>query len=106
MIPKSVRRVDEALLIAVRQMPCVICLKRPADAHHIRSKGAGGPDAQWNVTALCRVHHQRFHALGIRKFCEESGIFSFWLLSRGWRFIDEKWSHPELEFVDDAGTTK
>ena len=42
---------------------CEVCAG-PAEAHHIVSRGAGGPDEDWNVLYLCRRCHVEVHALG------------------------------------------
>ena len=42
-------------------------LIRVSDAHHLTTKGAGGPDAE-NLVPLCRVHHNEFHAMGVDSF--------------------------------------
>tara|TARA_R100001463_G_scaffold115919_4_gene171160 strand:+ start:1614 stop:2609 length:996 start_codon:yes stop_codon:yes gene_type:complete len=42
-------------------------LIRVSDAHHLTTKGAGGPDAE-NLVPLCRVHHNEFHSMGVDSF--------------------------------------
>lgn len=48
---------------------CAICGGRPADPHHINTRGSGGPDESWNIMRLCRLHHRQFHDWGWHKFC-------------------------------------
>jgi len=31
------------------------------DPHHVWMKGQGGPDAEWNLTAVCRLAHRWIH---------------------------------------------
>ena len=31
------------------------------DPHHVWRKGQGGPDAEWNLTAVCRLAHRWIH---------------------------------------------
>jgi hypothetical protein len=66
-----------------RKIPCVICqwidkknnqkisyvpeLARISDPHHIRTRGAGGPDAE-NIVPLCREHHSEWGNIGSVQF--------------------------------------
>lgn len=35
------------------------CRKRcPLEPHHVIKRSRGGPDAMWNLVALCRAHHE------------------------------------------------
>jgi hypothetical protein len=65
MLAKPKRKTSPSLLKRIRAQPCAIegC-RGKSDAAHIRSKGAGGPDEEWNVIPLCREHHQVQHAHG------------------------------------------
>lgn len=36
----------------------------PAEPHHIQKRSLGGSDAEANLVALCRAHHDAWHALG------------------------------------------
>lgn len=38
--------------------PCRLCGNVPYELHHVLSKARGGPDAPWNLLALCRDHHR------------------------------------------------
>lgn len=96
MIAKPERLVDEALLARVRGLPCAICRARGVDAHHVRSRGAAGPDVDWNVAPLCRNHHQMFHQLGLRTFVIIFPAFGLWLRGRGWTDEGGRWGHPQL----------
>ena len=54
-------------LAFVRQQPCVVCDRRPVEAHHltfaqVRAKGRKSGD-DWTVP-LCRAHHRQLHAAG------------------------------------------
>jgi 5-methylcytosine-specific restriction endonuclease McrA len=42
---------------------CEVCTS-PAESHHIVSRGAGGPDEDWNVLNLCRKCHSEVHVNG------------------------------------------
>ena len=48
---------------------CAICCG-PADSHHIVSRGAGGPDEEWNTINLCRMHHSECHQVGWWEFAK------------------------------------
>ena len=38
-----------------------------SDAHHVTTRGAGGPDAE-NLVPLCRTHHSELHQMGVDSF--------------------------------------
>lgn len=63
--------VNEELLAEFRRKPqCEYCHKRTRtglDPHHIFSRGAGRVDDRYNLIALCRVCHVRFHGGLIRR---------------------------------------
>lgn len=44
-----------------------------AEAAHVRSKGAGGPD-KGNTIPLCMGHHHEQHLIGIRSFEKRYGL--------------------------------
>lgn len=89
-MPEKIRRVvDPKLLAAIRKQPCAACgCRPPSDAHHIRTKGAGGPDTDWNVFPLDRRCHRCWHQIGARAFCDGHPAFRFLLESKGWSFDD------------------
>lgn len=75
--------------------PCVVCLRTPACLHHIKTRGSGGTDDDWNLMPLCLGHHNRVHAIGLRPFAtHNSGAYNF-LIKHGWEFDDifNKWRH-------------
>lgn len=57
---------------------------KPVDAAHIKSKGAGGPDEEWNLLPLCRGNHRLQHRRGWKDFVEEHPPILEALLERGW----------------------
>ena len=63
--PKRIRAPEH--LKRVAQMPCLICQRRPADAHHLKHAQpramASKPGDQW-VVPLCRIHHRALHDSG------------------------------------------
>ncbi len=85
MFPKPKRKVDEALLERVRQQPCAACsAPPPSDPSHLISRGAGGPDTDWNVAPHCRECHNKWHQMGPRNFVSRFSRFRRWLEAHGW----------------------
>lgn len=67
-LDKKKRIVNKALVSKVRELGCFVCGWKPCDAHHVRSRGAGGGDTEENLLALCRRHHSEIHQIGKTKF--------------------------------------
>jgi hypothetical protein len=44
------------------------CGAPSAPPHHVRTRGAGGCDEEWNLLALCAFHHRMAHSKGIETF--------------------------------------
>lgn len=76
---KDKRIVDKNLLELVRRLPCLACTHKDplgalaairgdwdcmSDAHHVKTRGAGGDDVATNVMPLCREHHADWHRRG------------------------------------------
>ena len=41
---------------------CVVCGRSAVHLHHAyHTRGAGGPDAPWNLACVCVEHHQAAH---------------------------------------------
>lgn len=85
MYKKNIRIVDEPLLKKIRQRPCVVCGNRPSEVSHIKSRGSGGPDTEWNCVPKCRRCHVDWHMSPI-KFCERHPDFKKHLQDLGWEF--------------------
>lgn len=51
----------------VRTLPCLVCQRTPADAHHLKHVQPNAmslkPGDQW-VVPLCRIHHRELHDAG------------------------------------------
>lgn len=67
------RIIDEAWLVLVRQMPCLICGYPRSDPAHLRAGarqydkrecGMGEKPHDWWVIPLCRTHHREQHDRG------------------------------------------
>lgn len=63
--PKRIRAPEHLKWVAT--LPCLICQRRPSDAHHLKhvQPNAMGrkPGDQW-VVPLCRIHHRALHDAG------------------------------------------
>jgi len=57
---------SEAYVLAIKAMHCVVCLKRPCHAHHVRTKAAGGDYS--DLVPLCPTHHMEVHNSGVKTF--------------------------------------
>lgn len=75
-------------------MPCIICGKTKVDIDHIRSRGAGGRDDDFNLWELCRDHHMEKHQISLKRFAEKYPSAKNELLKKNWSFdeIRKKWS--------------
>ena len=63
--PHRVRDRDHVRLVA--QQPCLICGRKPADAHHLRfmqSRALGRKVSDEFSVPLCRGHHREVHRCG------------------------------------------
>ena len=63
--PRRVR--DRDHVRAVAQHPCLICGRRPSDAHHLRfaqSRALGRKVSDEHTVPLCRGHHREVHRCG------------------------------------------
>jgi hypothetical protein len=63
--PRRIRDRDHVRLVA--KQPCLICGRRPADAHHLRfaqSKALGRKVSDEFTVPLCRGHHREVHRCG------------------------------------------
>jgi hypothetical protein len=65
--PKENRKRSKAHLLFVRQQPCLICKRRPSDAHHLKfaqPRALGRKVSDEFTVPLCRQHHQDLHQHG------------------------------------------
>ena len=66
-LPEPRRIRDRDHVKAVAQHPCLICGRRPADAHHLRftqSRALGRKVSDEYTVPLCRGHHRAVHHCG------------------------------------------
>jgi hypothetical protein len=62
------KRRQPACLEWVREMPCCNCgWPGPSHPHHVKTRGAGGPDVG-NLVPLCPFCHSELHTMGRRSF--------------------------------------
>lgn len=93
-VTKKVRTKDQKALILCRNRPCLACGKSKSEAHHIKSKGSGGPDEEWNLIPLCSGCHtigsKAWHKIGWSKFFELYPHVKRHLESQGWEVFNGK----------------
>ena len=103
---KPKRLVNRKLLREIKKKPCLVCLCPPGpfklvDPSHLRSKGAGGPDTDWNVVPMCRECHRTWHDWGPVRFLSHYREFCLKLVRMGWEVNLEtgKLFHPEMREI-------
>lgn len=89
MLKKPKRIVDQDVLQKYREARCLVCGVSSEPAH-VRSRGAGGDDVDYNILALCREHHSQSHAIGWPKFCNRYPKVYDELIKNGWIFNNNK----------------
>jgi hypothetical protein len=74
--PRRIR--DREHVKSVAKQPCLVCGRRPADAHHLRyaqSRALGRKVSDEFTIPLCRGHHREVHRCGDEAaWWEEVGI--------------------------------
>ena len=63
---------------------CVHCGSPFVDKAHVKSRGAGGGDEDFNIIFLCRAAHIEQHALGWATFAMKYDSVMDWLVKNGW----------------------
>jgi len=91
--PKFVRKRDKEHREFVCSQPCLICGRRPSDAHHLRfgqPRALGRRVSDEFIVPLCRVHHRDLHRRGDEKQWWEATTIDpmevaqrLWLETRG-----------------------
>ncbi len=85
----------------VSQQPCLLCGRRPGDAHHIRfaqPRALGRKASDEFAVPLCRSHHRAVHRTGDEKaWWKQTGIDPVKIACKLWKRtrIDEGWIEPE-----------
>jgi 5-methylcytosine-specific restriction endonuclease McrA len=88
---------DEKARKRLRELPCLVCFSRPSDVHHIKTRGSGGDDQEFNLANLCRRCHSRLHHIGQVTFASKEWRFMDHLEQNGWRIEDGRLRHSKLE---------
>ena len=80
-------------------VPCVICGKSPSDWDHIKTRGSGGTDDDFNKMPLCRAHHTEKHSYGVSKMAQKYPQYRKWLLHMLWEYDVTfcKWRRSNVE---------
>jgi hypothetical protein len=97
--PRRYRNRDH--LRFVMQQPCLLCGRKPSDAHHIRfvqPRALGRKASDEFSVPLCRSHHRAVHRAGDEKaWWKQAGIDPIKVARQLWRHtrIDEGWIEPE-----------
>jgi hypothetical protein len=98
--PRRYRNRDH--LRFVMQQPCLLCGRKPSDAHHIRfvqPRALGRKASDEFAVPLCRSHHRAVHRAGDeRAWWKQAGIDPIKVARKLWRHtrIDEGHIEPEL----------
>jgi ERF superfamily len=86
---KLVRKRDKAHRQFVCSQPCLICGRRPSDAHHLRfgqPRALGHRVSDEFIVPLCRVHHRELHRRGDeQKWWQATSIDPMEVAQRLWR---------------------
>ena len=97
--PRRYRNRDH--LRFVMQQPCVLCGRKPSDAHHIRfvqPRALGRKSSDEFAVPLCRSHHRAVHRAGDEKaWWKQAGIDPIKVARKLWKHtrIDEGRFEPE-----------
>lgn len=87
MLLKSKRIENRELLDSYHSKPCEVCGTRQGTvAHHIKTKNSGGPDEDWNLLAICHVHHTEIHKRGAAFMCQKYFHLEKIFHKKGWLF--------------------
>jgi hypothetical protein len=84
------------------QQPCLLCGRKPSDAHHIRfvqPRALGRKASDEFAVPLCRSHHRAVHRVGDEKaWWTQAGIDPIKVARKLWKHtrIDEGRIEPEL----------
>jgi hypothetical protein len=79
-------------------MNCIIC-GRPADRHHIKTRGSGGGDEESNILLLDRIHHVEIHKMGLNSFIKKYPNVRQVLIAKGWEYNEflGRWVYAKRE---------
>jgi hypothetical protein len=104
--PRRYRNRDH--LRFVIQQPCLLCGRKPSDAHHIRfvqPRALGRKSSDEFAVPLCRSHHRAAHRVGDEKaWWTQAGIDPIKVARKLWKstLIDEGRIDPEPTAQGDS----
>jgi hypothetical protein len=107
--PRRYRNRDH--LRFVTQQPCLLCGRKPSDAHHIRfvqPRALGRKASDEFAVPLCRAHHRAVHRAGDEKaWWKQAGIDPIKVARKLWKHtrIDEGRIEPEPTAQDAQAQT-
>jgi|SRR6267142_6751031 len=83
---------------------CVVMGQLGCDLHHIKTRGAGGTDAPFNLIPLSHHLHVEWHVRGTSFMAAKYMEIHLWLLHHGWHLCEvrEKWIHEAKEEEKEA----
>lgn len=93
----------EDVFSRIRSQRCLVCSKLGVDVAHVKTRGSGGLDDEFNLMPLCRAHHTLQHAIGILSFVRQNPVVAAYLETKGWTIDNGKlWNDhlgpKELEY--------
>lgn len=95
---KPRRHTDLKLLAEIRTLPCACCLAPPpSEVSHIKTRGSGAGDYDFNCVPSCRRCHREWHYCGPSRFFKRHPDFFGVLLYMGWCFDGKKLWHPRMQ---------
>ena len=73
---------------------CIVTGKA-AELHHVKTRGSGGPDEEWNLVPVSRLIHSLWHSRGNTYMARTYPIIKKWLLEHGWTYDEytKRWVH-------------
>jgi hypothetical protein len=103
---KPVRKRDKAHRDFVCSQPCVVCGRRPSDAHHVQfgqPRALGRKVSDEFTVPLCRVHHRDLHrGSDEKKWWEAAKIEPMEVARRLWRETRDKMGWHGFSLADAA----
>ena len=110
MIPKDKRIRDKAHLAFVASQPCLVCGRRPAQAHHIRfaqQRALGLKVSDEFTVPLCNGHHDSLHNTGDeRAWWARNGILEpLRIAARLWAASHQGGAEDQQRTPEAASTT-
>lgn len=79
MIEKPRRKQDRELIKYIKEeLWCIACGEPSPEAHHVKTRGAGGDDVAKNLIPVCRRHHNMFHSKGAKYMRERFEPVNLW----------------------------